>query len=49
MTYIDSGVVLEYSCDRCGVDTPDGAGRYPDGVAGDRVCAECNETEQEKS
>jgi len=49
MTYIDSGVVLEYSCDRCGVDTPDGAGHYPDGVAGDRVCAECNETEQEKS
>lgn len=45
----ESGVVLEDACDRCGVDTPNGAGHYPEGVAGDRVCAECNNQEQEKS
>lgn len=47
---IDSGVELEYSCDCCGVYTPNGAGHYPEGVAGDRVCAECNDNiEMEQS
>lgn len=45
----ESGVVLEDACDRCGVDTPNGAGHYPNGIAGDRVCFACNTTEQEQS
>lgn len=35
---------LEDSCDRCGIEVPNGEGRYPDGIAGDRVCAECDTT-----
>lgn len=39
---------LEDSCDRCGIEVPDGDGRYPDGIAGDRVCADCEEPAPKK-
>lgn len=45
---IDSGIVLEYSCERCGIDTPNGAGHYPDGIAGDRVCGDCLDRQEKQ-
>ena len=31
------------ACDRCGITTPSGAGHYPDGLAGERLCRVCHE------
>ena len=31
----------EHACDRCGIEVPNGSGRYPDDDSGDRVCADC--------
>lgn len=31
------------ACDRCGITTPDGAGHYPNGIAGERLCRVCHE------
>jgi hypothetical protein len=32
---------LELNCDSCGVIVPEGQGKYPYSIGGDRVCGDC--------